>query len=387
MIMTEKLYYKNPYQKVFSAHVLKCEKEKGNWQVVLDRTAFYPEGGGQPADIGVLDLANVTDVQVYGDEIVHTTDRPLNAGSAVMGGVNWEHRFRLMQQHTGEHIVSGIANRLYGVDNVGFHMGEKNMTVDWNGRLKNDQLRLIERLANEAVYSNLPVSAEFPPPEKLNDMNYRSKKELTGRIRIVTVPGYDMCACCGTHVAFTGEIGAIKLLTSQNYKGGTRVTLACGTQAMEDFELKQQNVMAVSSLLSAKPEEIADAVSHLVDDNERLKHELSETRGHLLEMKADAFEKGCGNISVFEKSFLPDDMRKYAIMLAKRGGGVAAVFCGADGGYRYAMAGSNNDVRPIGKKLDAEFSGRGGGSKELFQGSVKGKQSELEHFFQQLSSI
>lgn len=380
--MTEKLYYQNAYLKTFAAHVLKCEEKDGCWQVVLDRTAFYPEGGGQPSDTGVLNLVNVLDVQEHGDEIIHTTDKPLPVGSVVMGGINWSRRFHLMQQHTGEHIVSGIANRFFGVDNVGFHMGEKSMTVDWNGQLDENQLVLVERLSNEAVYRNLPVLAECPSREELDRLNYRSKKELTGTVRIVTVPGFDVCACCGTHVAHTGEIGAIKLLSSQNYKGGTRITMACGAQAMDDYAEKQQSVAAVSALLSAKPEEISQAVERMLHDDSELKHELSALRSQMLELKAGAIAADSGDVCMFEENLMSDDLRRYALLLSERCGGTAAVFCGPDGNYRYALANAKEDVRPVGKALNSAFSGRGGGSKELVQGSLKGNRGDLEKFFQ-----
>lgn len=379
--MTERLYYQNAYLKTFAAHVLKCEEKGGNYQIVLDRTAFYPKGGGQPCDTGVLNLVNVLNVQEQGDEVVHTADKPLPVGSLVMGGINWSRRFHLMQQHSGEHIVSGIANRLYGVDNIGFHMGEKAMTVDWNGQLDESQLALIEQLANEAVYRNIPVRAECPPQEQLKKLNYRSKKELTGTVRIVTVPGYDVCACCGTHVACTGEIGAVKLLGWQNYKGGTRITMACGAQAMHDYMEKQKSVTAISALLSAKPEEIAQAVERMLRDDAELKRKNSAAQGQILELKAASVAENCGNVCMFEENLAPDDLRKFALLLAGRCGGTAAVFCGTDENYRYAMANAGEDVRTVGKQLNSAFSGRGGGSKELVQGSLKGTREALEAFF------
>jgi alanyl-tRNA synthetase len=379
--MTEKLYYVNPYQKTFFAHVVRCEPADGKWHVVLDRTSFYPEGGGQPADSGVLNLANVLDVQERGGEIVHVVDRPLTPGSGVTGGVNWARRFRLMQQHTGEHIVSGIAHRLFGVDNVGFHMGERAITVDWNGRIDENSLELIERLANEAVFRNLPVRAYYPPEEELRTLAYRSKKELFGAVRIVTIPGYDVCACCGTHVARTGEVGAVKIIGSQSYKGGTRITMVCGAQAVDDYDEKQRSVAAVSALFSAKPEEIAAAADRLLRENADLKRQVVEARSRLLELKASAVPETEGNICRFEKNLSPDDLRRYASLLARRCSGVAAAFSGADGSYRYALVCISQDVRPFGKRMNAEFGGRGGGSAELMQGSLTGTRTDLERFF------
>ncbi len=384
--MTEKLYYQNPYQKQFGAQVLKCTEKDGRWQVVLARTAFYPEGGGQPSDTGVLDAANVLGAVEYGDEIVHFTDRPLPVGSTVMGSINWPHRFGLMQQHTGEHIVSGIANRLFGVENVGFHMGEKFLTVDWNGRLTENQIALVERLTNEAVYRNLPVRAEYPTAKELAKMEYRSKKALTGAVRIVTVPGYDVCACCGTHVAFTGEIGAVKILSAQNYKSGTRITLACGAQAMNDYAEKQESVAQISALLSAKPEEVAQAVGRLLSESDSLKRQLSEIQGQLLQKKAESIPADSGSVCVFENSLPPEDLRKFAVLLARRCSGTAVVFSGKDKSYRYALANAGqDDIRTIGKALNDAFSGRGGGSRELVQGTLKGTQSALKDLFATLT--
>lgn len=379
--MTEKLYYEDVNGKTFAARVLSCEQSGGKYLVTLDRTAFFPEGGGQPADTGVLENANVLDVREHGGTIVHTVDKPVPAGSLILGGVNWDRRFRHMQQHTGEHIVSGIANRLFGADNVGFHMGDSYLTVDWDVQLCPEQLETIERLANEAVYRNVPVSAEFPSPERLAVLPYRSKKKLTGRIRIVTVPGYDVCACCGTHVSFTGEVGAVKITGAQNYKGGTRIFLVCGAQAMDDDSEKQRNVAEISALLSAKPDEISQAVKHLLQEDAELKRKLSEAHGELLSKKVDAAPAGCGNVCAVEKALSPDDLRHYALSLAKRCGGTAAVFSGTEGAYRYAVCGSHEDVRPVGKALNAALSGRGGGSKELVQGSVRSGREEIEKFF------
>lgn len=384
--MTEKLYYQNPYQRRFGARVLKCTEKDGRWQVVLNRTAFYPEDGGQPSDTGVLDAANVLGAEEHGVEIVHFTDRPLPVGSTVMGSINWPHRFGLMQQHTGEHIVSGIANRFFGVENVGFHMGEKFLTVDWSGRLTKNQIVLVERLTNEAVYRNLPVRAEFPTAEELAKMEYRSKKALTGAIRIVTVPGYDVCACCGTHVAFTGEIGAVKILSSQNYKGGTRITLACGAQAMNDYAEKQESVAQISALLSAKPEEVAQAVRRLMSDSDGLKRQLSEIREQLLQRKAESVPMNSGSVCVFESNLPPEELRKFAVLLARRCGGTAVVFNGKDNAYRYALANAGqDDIRPIGKALNDAFAGRGGGSRELVQGTLKGTQVDLKNLFATLT--
>lgn len=380
-IETLKLYYEDSYFKTFFAKVQECWQQGANYAVVLNRTAFYPEGGGQPADIGVLNTVNVLDVQERNGKIIHTTDQPLEAGTGVMGGIHWPHRFVLMQQHSGEHIVSGIVNRLFGYDNVGFHMGDKIVTVDFNGELNEDNLELVEYLANEAVYRNLPIHTGYPSLEELKALNYRSKKELSGNIRIVTVPEYDVCACCGTHVRNTGEIGAIKVLSAQRYKGGTRVSLTLGSKAISDYTEKARCVNGISVLLSAKPEEVVQAVEHLLEENNTLKQEIIMLRDQIFQTKASQVEEGTKNICCFEDNLMPNDLRKLCLLLCERCSGTVAVFSGNDDtGYKYALGNKNEDVRALGKELNQSFNGRGGGSKELMQGSVIGKQDDLEDF-------
>lgn len=378
---TEKLYDLDPEVRTFRARVLSCTPKDGAFEIVLDRTAFYPEGGGQPADRGVLDFANVLDVQESGGRIVHTVDRPLTAGAAVSGGIDWTRRFALMQQHTGEHIVSGLAHRLFGFDNVGFHMAPSAVTVDLNGGLSQDGLALIERLANEAVWSNLAVCVSYPSAGELETVPYRSKKKLTGNVRIVEVPGYDICACCGTHVTRTGQIGAVKLLSSQRYKGGTRLTMVCGAQALRDYSERLRGVSAVSVLLSAKPDEIEQAAERLLRENEELKHRAAQLQKEVFERKAETLPQGCGNVLAFEKELSPDDLRRFALILSERCGAAAAVLSGGEAGYRYAVADASGDVRPLAKELSKLFSGRGGGPKGLVQGSVSGGREELERYF------
>lgn len=378
--MTEKLYYQNSYIKTFSAHVTGCVPVGENFAVILDRTAFYPEGGGQPSDTGVLNLTNVLDVQERDGEIIHITDAPIQPESRVTGGLNWARRFRLMQQHTGEHMVSGIANRLFHADNVGFHMSEKFLTVDWNVRLDNSQVAVVERLANDSIYRNLPVTASFVTEQELKSTEYRSKKELQGPVRLVRIPSCDICACCGTHVTSTGEVGAVKILTVQNYKGGTRITLACGAQAMDDYSVKQNSVAALSNLLSAKSEDVVPAAEHLLRENAELKQELSELRMSVFELKASAIPEGQGTVCTFENGLSPDDLRRFALILSERCV-TAAVFCCGESGYRYAISSAKKDVRPLGKRLNETFSGRGGGTAELVQGSLLGSEENIRSFF------
>ena len=380
---TQKLYEENAYLHTFRAQVLSCRQEKETWKVVLDRTAFYPEGGGQPGDRGVLNRVNVLDTHEKDGVMVHTTDAPLAVGSRVTGGIDWPLRRSRMQEHTGEHILSGVLHRFFGVSNVGFHMGSACVTLDLDKPLDAHQIALGERLANEAVYRNLPVVVTYPTAEQLQKLDYRSKKELTGRVRIVTVPGYDVCACCGTHVARTGEIGLVKVLGFTHYKGGVRISILCGSRALQDYGARLQAVTEISGLLSAKPEGVADAVKHLQQEKENLQQKLTAVQNELLKQKAAHLQPAAnGLLWTFEEGLTPDALRRYGTLLAEKCPRVAAVFSGQDGRYQYAIVGApGTDVRPLGKALNAALHGRGGGKPAFVQGSVQAAQREIEDWF------
>ena len=300
-IPTQRLYYEDAYLQKFTATVTGCEAQKDGFTVTLDRTAFYPEGGGQPADHGILGDAKVLDVQEQGGRLLHTTDRPLEVGTTVEGIIDWPRRFLFMQQHTGEHIVSGITHRLFQWNNVGFHMGAQAVTVDFNGELTTDQIAQVEHLANQAVYENLPVQAEWPSKEELEQIDYRSKKELAGEVRIVTIPGYDCCACCGLHTAQTGEVGAIKVVAMQRYKGGVRVTLQFGSRALADYDEKLKSVTDISVLLSAKPEEVVGAVERLLSERDHLRQQVYQLQQEIFAQKVAAVPEGQERVCFFEE--------------------------------------------------------------------------------------
>ena len=258
---TRRLYDDDAYLNRFTASVLACTpaKKQGQFEVVLDQTAFFPEGGGQPADRGTLDGANVLDVQTKQGVITHLTDAPLEAGSAVEGVLDMDHRLDSMQQHSGEHILSGILHRMFGCENVGFHIGQEETTLDTSLPIPPEGLAAAEAEANRIVWADLPVQAEYPAPEVLATLTYRSKKAIDGAVRIVTIPGADCCACCGTHVERTGQIGQIKVMGAMNYKGGTRITLACGGRALTAFSQMLEEQAKLRAQFSAKNGQLAAA--------------------------------------------------------------------------------------------------------------------------------
>ncbi len=378
--MTEKLFYEDSHRTECVGKVLACEEKKDHYEIVLDQTVFFPEGGGQYADTGVLGEAKVLDVHEKQGVIYHWCDRPVEVGSTVVGRIQWEERFEKMQQHSGEHIVSGLVHEKFGYNNVGFHLGGDYCTMDFDGPITKDELKEIERLANEAVYQNLKIEVSYPSKEELKNMEYRSKIEIDGQVRIVTIPEYDVCACCAPHVKDTGEIGMIKLVNMINYKGGERITMLCGRRALRDYDAKDENVKEISALLCAKELETAEAVRHLKEEQESLKGKYHSLKQKLLQYRAQEIpvDEG-GKIAVFACDLTGNEPRELMNLLLDKGAKICGVFVGTDDeGYRYVIGSRTEDVRPIGKVMNEAFEGRGGGKPVMVQGTLCGKKEEME---------
>ena len=380
MPMTEKLFYEDPFLKEFSAAVLNCREEKGLWIATLDRTAFYPEGGGQPADHGTLGNVRVFVTKEKNGEILHFCEGPLKAGETVQGVIDWARRFDFMQQHSGEHIVSGILCGKFGCDNVGFHIGHELVTIDFNAELSTEDVLFVENLANQYIWEDRAIQIQWPSPAQLEAMEYRSKKALSGAVRSVSWPGADCCACCGTHVRSSGQVGMVKLISCQKFRDGVRIEMAAGGRA-----LKWANQMAgqntrVSQLLSAKPGETAAAV-------ERLQMDLYTLRGRVAELEEGDFVRkaealaGKGDALLVEGPMSGESLRKLCGLVKEKCGGRGAVFAGADGSFQYAIGQDGGDLRGLAKALNEQLNGRGGGKPEFVQGSVKASESEIRAFF------
>ena len=383
--MTEKLYYLDSHLFEFEATVLAAREEKRGWEIVLDRTAFFPEGGGQPADTGMIGPARVLDVHEREGEIRHLCDRELAPGTYVCA-VDREKRLRRMQNHSGEHVFSGLTHQKYGAENVGFHMAADCMTIDFDKDLSFEQLSEIEYEANLAVRANIPVRTFYPSPEELKTLEYRSKKELAGAVRIVEIAGIDRCACCAPHVRATGEIGAIKLLTAERHRGGVRLSLICGMDALDDYRRKQDSAAAISALLSAKRDEIAPAVERLLESEAKLKERASILGMRCAAMRAEAIAPTEGNICIFDEGLSEAAARELVNRLTEKTGGVAALFL-ADGAgaWRYIIGSRRVDLRSAAKAINAGVSGRGGGRPEMIQGSAAASEKEIASFFERLS--
>ena len=378
------LFYQDSHLRQFTARVLSCTADGDGYLVTLDQTAFYPEGGGQPCDTGLLGGVAVTDVRRRDGQIVHRCAAPLTVGDTVEGVIDWDRRLDLMQQHSGEHIVSGLIHAAYGYDNVGFHMGHDVITIDFNGELTAEQLLDIERRANEAVWANTPVHIFYPDAETLDSLPYRSKKELTGDVRLVEFPGCDLCACCGTHVKATGEIGLIRLLSVVRFKGGVRIEMACGGRALDHTRAVWEQNRRISNLLSAKPLETAAATERMAHQLEQAKYRVVELENHHFAAVAQSMA-GAGNVLHFEDGLTPDGVRRLAIAMGEVCGGRAAIFSAQDGGgYAYALCETGGDLRQLSRAMNDALQGRGGGKPNFVQGSVRADRAAVEAFFASL---
>lgn len=377
--MTQRLYEEDAYISCFKATVTDCIKDGDFYKTVLDKTAFFPEGGGQAADRGFLGNAKVFDVQIKDGTVYHCTDIPVETGSTVNGKIDFGRRFAFMQNHTGEHIVSGIAHTLFGVNNVGFHLGEDFVTVDFDKELSREQLNETEYLANQKVWQNLAVKAYYPSEEVLKSTEYRSKKEIDGAVRLVEIENTDICACCAPHVKRTGEIGIIKVLDFERMRGGLRIILKCGAFALSDYGTKFENVSEISKLLSSKQENAARAVELLdqkFSDEKRKNSELKKKIAELMSLTADK-----NTYCIFADDCEIKDLQLIADKMHKSYGGIRAAFSKTEEGYCFAICGEENELQEFFGKFKSKFAVRGGGRGGMLQGTVNATKESIKLFF------
>lgn len=390
---TEKLFYEDPHLVDFSAAVTECVtvKETGVCRVVLDRTAFFPEEGGQKADSGTLSGIPVLDVSIENDRIIHIlkaeNETAFAPGRTVMGHVNWEQRFDFMQQHTGEHILSGLVHKHFGFRNVGFHLGYEEVTLDFDGVLSWEQLHTLEQKANRAIWADLPVLAGFPDEAALSRLTYRSKTELPGAIRIVEIPGYDICACCAPHTDTTGQIGLLKITGIQSHRGGVRINILCGSRALCDYTQKQDSVSSISVLLSARQDMVTDAVERLKAESAGRKERINALQAELLQahMAALPAPGQTKDVLLFETGLDTIAIREAVNRLTEIYGGFCCIFAGNDAeGYTYIIGSASGGCRELAVRLGESLQAKGGGSPRMIQGNTAAGRKEIEHFFQQL---
>ena len=364
--MTEKLYLNDSYIKEFTAKVISSEKTGENYEVILDRTAFFAEGGGQAADKGEINGVAVLDVQEKGEDIVHTLASAV--GGEVNGKIDWELRFSRMQNHCAEHILSGVIHKMFGYNNVGFHMNDSLITFDVDGPLTVEDIERVEKEANKAVFTNAEISVSYPTAEEFEKIDCRSKIELADGVRLITVDGFDTCACCAPHPSRAGEIGLIKIVNFASFKGGTRIEMVAGALALNDYSYLHTAVKAMMKQLSAKREEVAEAVAKLGNDLGTAKAEIKALNEKLAETSLST--ETVGNTLVgFTSEADFNTLRNIANSKIDTAEYVA-LFAETADGFNYLVASKMGDTRSIAKALNENFSGKGGGKPDCVQGKI-----------------
>lgn len=380
-MQTRRLYYEDSMQKTCTARVLSCEETEKGWAVTLDQTVFYPEGGGQAGDTGILGGVRVLDTREQGEALIHLCDGPLEVGAQVEGTIDWDRRYYRMQQHSGEHIVSGLLHKRFGCHNTGFHMGAEVTTIDFDAVIPPEILPEVEREANGAIYQNIPFHIWIPSPEELPQVNYRTKRALVWPVRIVEIPGYDTCACCGTHVKATGEIGLIKIFSAVPFRGGTRIEMACGIRALEILNGAYEQNRQVSQAFSAKLMETGEAARRMNEQLDGQKYRIVGLQRRIYAMVAQSY-RGKGNSLCFEEGLDGTGVRELTEQITKVCGGWAAVFSGSDAdGYSFCLGAEQGDLRSLCREMTGALHGRGGGKGSWQQGRVQASRAEIETFF------
>ena len=379
-MQTRRLYYEDCHLAEFTAQVLDCQPRETFWAVILDATAFYPEGGGQPCDTGILGSVRVLETREEGEQVVHVCDGPLAVGYNVTGRIDYAPRFLRMQGHTGEHMISGVIHRLFGYHNVGFHMGSSIITIDFDGPIAMEDAARVEEEVNNLIWQNLPVKTWIPTPEELPNVEYRTKRALPWPVRIVQIPGVDACACCGVHVANTGEIGLVKILSCVKFHQGVRMELVCGGAATDYFTAVLRSARQVSQAFSSPVLEIGEAAQRMNDLLSAEKFRSAGLEKQVFQHIANNYVNQ-KNVLHFQPQLSPTGVRELAEQISHCCTGFAAVFSGEDGAYSYCLACPGGDLRALGKSLTTELNGRGGGKPEFQQGSLKATRTQIEAFF------
>lgn len=381
----EKLYDKDAYMTEFSAVCEKCFPADGGYCVILDKTAFFPEAGGQDCDTGTLVGQRVLRVETENDTVMHYVKEPIAEGSTVTGKIDWDIRFRKMQHHSAEHIISGLVHSMYGFDNTGFHLSDKEVTMDYGGELTEEQVREIEAAANRAVQDNRVITAEYPEPERLKKMQYRAKLDLTENVRIVTVDGIDVCACCAPHVGHTGEIGLIKITDVMRHRGGVRMRMICGMDAYYDCCRKQEETKKVSVLFSAAQDEIAAAAEQRLEEISQLKQKIGTLSRSLAEERAKQIPETEGNVCVFETDADMNMLQNIVNICKEKCTGFAAAMSGDDkNGYNYIIAGENVPLRTLAVQINKALNGRGGGNDGMIRGRFASSRDTINKYLSEL---
>lgn len=377
MFNLNEIFYQDSYLKEYDTKVVRCVEEKGLYKVVLEETIFYPEGGGQSCDLGKIGNANIVQVKREKDEIVHYVDTALESEQNVHLTLDWARRYDHMQNHTGEHILSGIIQKLYGYENVGFHMDEEKIQADYDGVLTAENIEEIESKINEVIHQNIPVVETYPSNEELVNLEYRSKKELTGKVRIISIDGVDICACCGTHVKSTAEVNLIKILSFEKHKTGTRIEMKCGVRAFQDYKMKHDQNTELFQLFSSKPDGVASAVKKQNEEYRALQKQFVDLANVYLNQRVESFKSTDFIVDILDLPITVQSLREYVNALTSKAS-VVCVLTKKEDRYFYLLASQNENVSAISKKMNQVFNGKGGGKDHFAQGSIIGKEEDLE---------
>ena len=381
-MFTEKLYYKDAYIREFDAEVLSCTAGDDHaYRIVLDRTAFYPEGGGQPGDSGFIGDIRVTDTIEKNDEILHICSSPLQSGSRVHCGIDWDRRLDHMQQHTGEHIISGMICSELHCDNVGFHMGEDTVTIDYNAYADPDRILDIEAKANRYILEDHPAEISFPDREQLSGLPYRSKKELEGEVRIVSFPGADTCACCGTHLSSSAQVGLIKVLSHKKFHEGIRLEIVCGQRAVDYLMTCWRQNSAVGRELSSPYDHTHSALLRYMEQTGELKKKIAALEDEVCSLTAAGYADA-GDTYIIRGAMESDSLRRLCEAVYSVCGGICAVFSGSGTSYRYALRAPDDRLSGICRSINSALNGRGGGRDGLAQGSVSADEQAIRAYFE-----
>ncbi|MBR5521143.1 MAG: alanyl-tRNA editing protein [Oscillospiraceae bacterium] len=371
--MSEKLFYTDRYMTDFDGTVLSCTEDKKGWAIVLDQTAFYPEGGGQPCDRGVMcwgeNTALINDVREKSGQVVHYSDTAIPEGTQVHGTIDWDRRFDMMQQHTGEHIFSGVVNSMFGYNNVGFHLSEKDNVVDFDGPMTKEDIKAVMDRCNAEIWANRPVIAGYP--ENVKELEYRSKKELSGPIRIVSAGNADTCACCGTHTSTTAQAGPVVAISSMAYKGGTRINILCGRRAVEYLKQRNDDCYAISHQLSAPVEKITDAVAARMAEIDQLKYRLAGARRQLMAVWAEKAEVTDGLCIMVSENLRSNEILQLTQMLAGKANTALVYSPQQDTNGKLCIISTEKDTNKLGRHISATLGGKGGGKPGTYQGFVE----------------
>lgn len=372
--------YDDSHKYEFTAKILCVSEDSCGKYAVLDNTFFFPEGGGQDGDSGEIGGVICTGTKEADGEVRHYITDSLTEGAEVNCVIDRNVRFRRMQNHSGEHVVSGIIHNLYGYNNVGFHLGDDDVTCDFDGELTKENIATVEQMANAIVFADKKVNIFYPSEEELETLVYRSKIELSGDVRIVEIEGVDKCACCAPHVSTTGEIGLIKIINPEKWKKGTRVHLRCGYDALYDYDSRYQQSQIISARLKVPQEDIAAGVERVYNESLEKDRTISELKKKIAEGIISSLKQTEGNMAVFADDADTESLTAIVNAGALLCTGVCFALTPVAGVYRFSAKSAKGGMKQFLNDMRQKLNVRGGGTDEFANGSIDASKEEIEKY-------